>query len=146
MERIKADANKRRSILNEEMAEVAERLVDVQLNFPARAGETGKLYGSVTTQMMADELTEKLSAPISKRQIDSQPLRLLGMHSVKVRLTIDLIPEFSVVVYREGEAVENYMIAAEDLANATQDGLTADEAVEQLAADEAEDAPQKKLR
>ena len=32
------------------------------------------------------------------------------------------------------------MIAAEDLANATQDGLTADEAVEQLAADEAEDA------
>ena len=94
VERIKADANQRRSILNEEMAEVAERLVDVQLIFPARAGETGKLYGSVTTQMMADELTEKLSAPISKRQIDSQPLRLLGMHSVKVRLTIDLVPEF----------------------------------------------------
>jgi len=140
VDRIKTDADQRRNILNEEMAQVAEKLTDVQLTFAARAGETGKLYGSVTTQMLADELTEKLGAQISKRQIDSQPLRLLGMHNVKVRLTIDLIPEFSVVVYREGEAIENYMIAAEELANAAQDGLTIDEAAEELLAEEAADA------
>lgn len=121
VERIQADANKRRNILNEEMAEVAEKLINVQLAFAARAGETGKLYGSVTTQMIADELSEKLGAQISKRQIDSQPLRLLGMHTVKVRLTIDLIPEISVVVYREGEAIENYMVSAEKLGSIAQD-------------------------
>ena len=37
------------------------------------------------------------------------------MHKVKVRLTIDLIPEFDVVVYREGESPENYLVDAEML-------------------------------
>ena len=114
-DRIKEDADNRRELLNAEMSVVAEKLQGVQLKFAAKAGETGKLYGSVTTQMLADALTEELGTEIGKRQIDSQPLRLLGMHSIKVRLTIDLIPEFSVVVYREGESPENYMVDAEEL-------------------------------
>lgn len=114
-DRIREDANKRRAVLNEEMATVAEQIKEIQLFFPARAGETGKLYGSVTTLLIAKELSEKLGIEINKRQIVSEPLRLLGMHGVAVRLTIDLIPEVSVVVFREGESPENYMIAAEEL-------------------------------
>jgi len=115
-ERIQAEADYRRNLLNKEMSGVAEKLRSLQLVFPARAGETGKLYGSITTQMLADSLTEELGTEITKRQIDSQPLRMLGMHKVKVRLTIDLIPEFEVVIYREGESPENYMVDADDLA------------------------------
>ena len=114
-ERIQKEADYQRSLLNEEMSQVAEKLEEIRLVCPARAGETGKLYGSVTTQMIAESLTEELGTEINKRQIDSQPLRLLGMHKVKVRLTIDLIPEFDVVVYREGETPENYMVDAEEL-------------------------------
>lgn len=116
VDRIKAEADKRRTVLNEEMSSVAEELTGMQLLFPAKAGETGKLYGSVTTQLIAKELSEKLNMKIGKRQIDAQPLRLLGLHKIKVRLSIDLIPEMEVVVYREGEPPENYMIAAELLA------------------------------
>ena len=116
VEHIKESANKRRAVLNQEMSGVAENMVDMRLEFPARAGETGKLYGSVTTIMIAEALSEKLGVEISKRQIDSQPLRLLGMHTVKVRLTIDLIPDVDIVVYREGEPVENYLVSAEELA------------------------------
>ena len=115
-ERIAAEADKKRNALNEELGSVAEQIKEIQLQFPARAGETGKLYGSVTTQMIADQLGEKSGLDIDKRQIHGQPLRLLGMHDVGVRLTIDLIPEFSVVIYREGENPENYMVAAEELA------------------------------
>lgn len=125
-DRIRANADKRRSLLNEELAVVAEQLAEVQLQFPAKAGETGKLYGSVTTQAIAKGLSEKLNLEISKRQIDSQPVRLLGMHKLKVRLTIDLIPEVSVVVYREGEPPENYMIAAEELAAQTEELVAAE--------------------
>ena len=114
-EHIQVEADYRRNLLNKEMSVVADKLQGVRLVFPARAGETGKLYGSITTQMLADNLTEELGTEISKRQIDSQPLRLLGMHKVKVRLTIDLIPEFDVVVYREGESPESYMVEAEEL-------------------------------
>jgi large subunit ribosomal protein L9 len=122
-EQIAEDANKRRNVLNEELKSVAEKIEEMQLQFPARAGETGKLYGSVTTQMMADALAAELGQEIDKRQIHGQPLRLLGMHTVAVRLTIDLIPEFSVVVFREGENAENYMIAAEELAAQTEDAI-----------------------
>lgn len=115
-ERIAAEADKRRNLLNEELASVAEKIEEIQLLFPAKAGETGKLYGSVTTQMIADQLAEKSGLEIDKRQIHGQPLRLLGMHTIGVRLTIDLIPEFSVVIHREGENPENYMVAAEELA------------------------------
>jgi large subunit ribosomal protein L9 len=115
-ERIAAEADKRRTTLNTEMGTVAKGFEGLQLFFPARAGETGKLYGSVTTQDIADQLNEKLNLKLDKRQIHSQPLRLLGMHKGAVRLTLDIIPEFEMVVYREGESPENYMVAAETLA------------------------------
>lgn len=119
-ERIAAEADKRRAVLNAEMGAVAEKFAGLQLMFPARAGETGKLYGSVTSQMLTDELNKKLGLQLDKRQIHSQPLRLLGMHKAGVRLTMDIIPQFEVVVYREGESPENYMIAAEKLAAAAE--------------------------
>lgn len=143
-DRIRAKADQRRNLLTEELATVAEQLMEVQLQFSAKAGETGKLYGSVTTQVIAKELSEKINVEISKRQIDSPPLRLLGMHILKVRLTYDLIPELSVVVYREGEPPENYMVAAEDLAaNAEELVAVAEEQAaaeaEELAAAESEE-------
>lgn len=102
-ERIRAEAAARRSALNEEMSEIAERIQGLTLTFPARASETGKLYGSITTQMLAEAISRKAGVEISRRQIDSQPLRSLGEHTVHVRLTVDLIPEVRVIVHREGE-------------------------------------------
>ena len=119
-ERITAKADKERSALNTEMTAVAEKVKGLQLLFPAHAGETGKLYGSVTTQMIADQIGEKIGLKIDKRQIHSQPLRLLGMHKIGVRLTIDVIPQFEAVVYREGEDPKNYMVAAQELAAAAE--------------------------
>jgi hypothetical protein len=75
------------------------------VTFPAKASETGKLYGSITTQMIADAVSQKAGVEINRRQIDSQPVRILGEHKVRVRLTVDLIPVVKVVVYREGESV-----------------------------------------
>jgi large subunit ribosomal protein L9 len=103
-ERIREEAGARRQELNQEMGGVAEKLEPVVLTFPARASETGKLYGSITTQMIAEALSEKVGVEITRRQIDSQPLRALGEHKVHVRLTVDLVPEVSVIVHREGEA------------------------------------------
>jgi len=106
IEQIKAKADKERAILNQEMSGIAEQLENQKLYFSAKAGETGKLYGSVTTQMISDAIKEKIGVEVSRRQIDTQPLRSLGTHKVPIRLTIDLIPEIEVVVYREGEAPE----------------------------------------
>ena len=49
-------------------------------------------------------------------------------------LTIDLIPEFKVVVYREGESPENYMVEAEVIADMVDEDLGYEEAVEEILA------------
>ncbi len=101
---IKKVADERRSILNKEMDVIAKKLQGVSVFFSARASETGKLYGSITTQMIVDALNKKTGVDITRRQVDFQPIRTLGEFDVPVRLTIDLIPHVSVMVYREGEA------------------------------------------
>jgi len=104
VEKIRSQADSQREILNLELAGVAEKLAETILTFPARASETGKLYGSITTQMISDELTSRVGVEIHRRQFDAQPLRKLGEHKIQVRLTVDLVPEVTVIVYREGEA------------------------------------------
>ena len=106
VEQIRTQAAANRAALNQELSGVAEQLAEVVLAFPAKAGETGKLYGSITTQMIADAIQEQVGLQVDRRQMDSQPLRNLGEHKVSVRLTIDLVPEVTVLVYREGETPE----------------------------------------
>jgi len=103
-ERIREKANIQRAIVNQEMDTVAKQIAGLTLVFPTRASETGKLYGSVTTQMISDAIKAKSGVEVARRQIDSQPLRMLGEYKVHVRLTVDLIPTIDVIVYREGEA------------------------------------------
>ena len=103
-ERIRQKATERRTVLNDEMSVVAEALKKVQISFGARAGETGKLYGSITSQEVVDAIQKKTGYTVKRQQLDMQPLRTLGEHTVRIRLTMDLIPEIKVTVYREGEA------------------------------------------
>ena len=112
-ERIREKAATTRAILNDEMSTVAEQLAKVQLSFGARAGETGKLYGSITSQEVADAILKKAGVAVKRQQLDMQPLRTLGEHVVRVRLTMDLIPEIKVTVFREGEAEPSLPIEPE---------------------------------
>ena len=102
-EHIRARANEQRAILNKEMDAVAKKLEGVVVTFAAKASETGKLYGSVTSQMIAEALQKKTGVEVLRRQVDMQPLRNLGSFKVSIRLTVDLIPHISVIVHREGE-------------------------------------------
>jgi large subunit ribosomal protein L9 len=100
---IRSHANTRRAEMNNEMGSVAEKLANLVVSFASKAGETGKLYGSITTQMIAEAITQKTGLTIERRQIDAEPMRTLGEHKARVRLTVDLTPEIKVVVHREGE-------------------------------------------
>ena len=133
---IRVEADKQRAILNQEMSGVAEQLKGLVLTFPARASETGRLYGSINTRMIADAISEKVGVEVSHRQIDSQPLRMIGEHPVHIRLTVDLIPEISVIVHREGETVQQALEEAAELAEAEAEYYEeAEEEVEEEASD-----------
>lgn len=106
VEKIREKAAVERAKLNQEMGGIAERLAGVELQFTSKAGETGKLYGSITTQMIVDELNKNLGTSLDRHQVEAEPIRNLGEHHAIIRLTVDLNPKVKVLVVREGEKVE----------------------------------------
>lgn len=106
VENIRSQASATRAVLNQELGGVAKQLSELVLAFPAKAGETGKLYGSITSQMIAEAIQEKVGTKLDRRQLDVQPIRTLGEHKLHVRLTMDLVPEVTVIVHREGEVLD----------------------------------------
>ncbi len=127
--RIRKEGEKKRARINEEMSGVAEQLDGKLFTFAAKASETGRLYGSVNTQMLAEAVGEEIGVEIEAKQIESQPLREIGKHTVAVRLTVDLIPEVDVIVHREGEPPES-ALEEED-----REALQAKEALEEITAE-----------
>ena len=107
VQKIKAQAEVRRSSQNNELKGLADQIKDVVLTFAAKAGDTGKLYGSITTQDVASALTEKVRFEVKRQQVDIQPIRNLGEFVAHIRLTMDLVPEIKIIVHREGESIES---------------------------------------
>jgi large subunit ribosomal protein L9 len=92
--------------LQKEHQALAARIDKTQLEFTARAGETGKLYGSITSSDIADQLNETLGTEIDKRSVASGPLRSLGEHQVPIRLSRDFSPRVKVMVIPFSEEPE----------------------------------------
>ena len=81
---------------------IATRLEAVSLTFSARVGEEGKLFGSVTTSDIAEQLHAQGFDMIEKRQIDlHEPIKALGVYRVPVRLHADVKPEIKVWVIKQ---------------------------------------------
>lgn len=143
IEKIQSAAAKQRELLNEEMAGLAEQISNLELLFKAKVGETGKLYGSITQQMIIDAINEQLKVNIDRHQIESQPLREVGEHQVKVRLTFDLIPEVKVIVESEeadGQAKKRTSTKKEDTVVETPaEPLLEETPIEEKSADKAAD-------
>ncbi|MAT99700.1 MAG: 50S ribosomal protein L9 [Anaerolineaceae bacterium] len=102
--RRKAEA--KREELRAEYEALSKRIEEVTLTFTARAGETGKLYGSVTTTQIADDLNELLGTDIDRRKVGIEPLRQLGEHQVVVRLSGEFQPELTVIIENEAGEIE----------------------------------------
>jgi large subunit ribosomal protein L9 len=141
-EGIRSRATAQRTALNQELGGVADRIKGLVIGFPVRAGETGKLYGSVTTQMIADEITRKSGAKVDRRQVECEPIRVLGEHKCTIRLTVDLTPEVKVIVHREGETpaalAAEQAAAAEKTAEAEQTAEEAEAATPEATGEETE--------
>ena len=61
------------------------------VNLSARAGESGRLYGAVTTAEIADAVKEAGAGTIDRRTIQvTNPIRTTGAHEVTVRLHPDV--------------------------------------------------------
>ncbi len=132
--RIQKQGSIKRAKVNQELGGVAEQLAGKRFTFAAKASETRRLYGSINTQMIAEAVSEEIGVTVAAKQIESQPIRLIGKHNVSVRLTVDLIPEIEIVIYREGESPEAAIEEVEQAITKAEEGWvdTVDEVESEL--------------
>jgi large subunit ribosomal protein L9 len=92
-------AAERRQRLADEMAALAQAIGQTTLVFQAKAGEKGRLYGSVTTADIAEKLGEAVDREIDRRKIVLEsPIKAVGTHQVTLRLSAEVVADFDVVV------------------------------------------------
>lgn len=126
--KLREQAAARRAALENRMNELARIIDGVELIFGRKAASTGKLFGSVTTQEVADALLEKTGVDINRRRISQQPLREVGTHRVAVRLGSEISPELNVIIVRDDELVD-FLRKREQAAAAAARGETLEEEV-----------------
>jgi large subunit ribosomal protein L9 len=84
-----------------DLTALRDRLQATALEFTARVGEEGKLFGSITSGHIADLLAEK-GYTVDRRKINlSEPLREVGDHVVPIRLQSDIVAEVAVKISAE---------------------------------------------
>lgn len=84
-----------------EAQKVAGTLSDVTLSLSGKAGEEGKLFGSITSQDVADALA-RAGHTVDKRRIElDHPIKTVGEHAVTVRLHPEVHAQLRVSVVAE---------------------------------------------
>ena len=145
-EAIRENVEARKAQYNNMLNDLAHQINGVELIFGRRAASTGKLFGSVTTQEIADELDRVTSVDINRRRISQQPLREVGTHQVPVRLGTEIAPTLTISIVPEDDLPEflaarerGERVSAEDImAEGFRYATSADDATEEPA--DAQDA------
>mgnify|MGYP000044180373 FL=1 len=87
-----------------EAQRLAGQLRGVTLTFRARAGESGRLYGSVTPADIAEEIKRQTGKTVDRRKIVlEEPIRELGIYRVPIRFGADVSAEITVRVEAQEE-------------------------------------------
>jgi len=86
----------------EEAERLKEKMEGLQLSFIQKAGEEGKLYGSVTAMDIAEEL-ERQGVVIDRRKIVlERPIKEVGEYTVAVKVYPEVVANIMVKVEAEG--------------------------------------------
>ena len=120
-----------RRLKDKEAAEkVKEKVSQMTLTFIQKAGEEGKLYGSVTTIDIARAIHEQTGIDIDRRRVSERPLRELGVFEVPIRMGAELTPVVRVVILPE-EKVDEYLQGLTEVLEEVQEMLVEDDVVEE---------------
>lgn len=85
----------------QEVTELAHRLSKLNITLRAKAGEEGKLFGSVTSKDISEALKREGIEIDKKRIYLKEPIKRLGNYSVEVRLPHDVTATVNITVEEE---------------------------------------------
>ena len=84
----KQDSNQyRKNVEKEEAQKIAEKLKGILLKIFVKAGENGKIFGSITSKEIAENLKTQYQIEVDKKKIElKEPIKTLGSFTVQIRL------------------------------------------------------------
>ena len=131
-----------------ELAELARLLEGKEVVIQARVGAKERLYGSVTSADIADELNKTHGLVVDKRKIElAEPIRKLGSYEVVIRLAKDIVAKVTVTV--AGEEVEEKVeeVVEEEVEEAVEEKVdeVVEEEVEEAVEEEVEEAVEEEV-
>ena len=86
----------------QEARELAEKLKGVQVVVKAKAGDNGKLFGSVTTAEISEALKQQFGMDIEKNKIVmSEPIKSYGAFTLKAKLGYEINGDINLIVTQE---------------------------------------------
>lgn len=89
---------------------VVSSLEGKSVGIEAKVGDEGRLYGSITTQMIEDAVAAQLGVKIDRRKIETHGhIKELGAHPVEVSIYRDVKAHLTVNVVPEGAAPETFV-------------------------------------
>lgn len=101
LEEEKKQATRRQTKEMKGSEKLAAELEALSITLQMKVGEDEKLFGAVTSQMVADALKEK-GFEVDKRIIDlEEPIKALGIYTVGVKLPQNVVGKVKVWVVRE---------------------------------------------
>ncbi|GGB42908.1 50S ribosomal protein L9 [Virgibacillus dakarensis] len=75
----------------EEAMELKDTLADLTVELKAKSGDSGRLFGSITSKQIAEALEKEHGYKIDKRKIElDEPIRALGYTTIPVKLHPDV--------------------------------------------------------
>lgn len=89
------------ALLVKEMNEIKNKLEKDTLTFNVKTGDAGKVFGSISSKSISEELKKK-GYSIDKKIINAENLNTLGTHIVKINLHKQVTAELNVVL-KDGE-------------------------------------------
>ena len=100
--------------LDEAARAIADKLAGTPLVITARVGSEGRLFGSVTSTDIAEELSQRGAGTVEHRQVAlGQPIKEVGRYDIEVSLTRNVKAQVTVEVKGEGgETAEDFAPAA----------------------------------
>jgi large subunit ribosomal protein L9 len=122
---------KREALRLDSADKIQAALADKVLTIPARVGEEGQLFGSVTTQQIADRLNEELGLEVDRKKIDLfAPIKTAGEHSATVTIYRDIKAVVTINVVDEREGNEEAEELAEEAAELAEEAVELEAATE----------------
>ncbi len=79
---------------NESKAKLQGKVIKIT----AKAGNNGKLFGSVTSKEVAAEITKQFAVKVDKRKISMDDIKTFGSFKIEVKLYTNIVAEMTVMV------------------------------------------------